>query len=477
MRPLRGRAPLALIAFIIVAVGGSGYAAAQDPLRLNHDPISFTDVIDAFDEGDPFDVNVHAGFRREQRNGSLRREAVDASRGVGRRVDLGDIEHVRNLLELGLDVGLFRDVMLYARLPIVLSDDRRIVASDSSANDQLVAPFPAYDSPTLGPLPGGAPHLFQLPFASPTRSGVDVLQLGLAFEPTNQARRPAMPTWMMLFELELGIGKVMKPCESGGVRRDPSTGEPVLVDGEPEPLSCDSGVNEGTHAFRFETRLSRRYRQFEPYGAFVFRFAWPGKAAEAFRAGGKLAGFQNDRPPVRGGLSAGVAFIPWENRATWQRFAVDLRADALYVSEGLDYSPLYDALGSSQHPYLREPNLEGIPRSAMDPGLRTVPFTGLTTVQAHAEIRGTLALEMQAARYVRFTVGSTFTWITEHALTFGDACNASASASGPDDPRIGGCLDGLLDPHYRGEVDSPGRRFRLDDAYGFDLFVRATAQF
>ncbi|MCU0674951.1 MAG: hypothetical protein MUE69_19440 [Myxococcota bacterium] len=452
-------------------------ASAQDPLRLNQDPTSFTDVIDAFDEGDSFDLNVHAGFRREQRNAVLRRETLDPTRGVGRTIELGDVEHVRNLLDLGLDIGVFRDVMLYGRLPIVLSDDRRIVAASGAPGDALIAPFPTYDSPTFGVVPGGSPPLFRMPFESPTRSGIDVLQVGLAFDLTNQARRPALPTWMMLFELELGIGKVMKPCEDGAVERDRSTGEPVLVDGATVPVSCDTGVSEGTHAFRFETRLSRRYRHFEPYGGFHFRYAWPGKAADAFRAGGRLEGFQNDRPPVRGGLTAGVAFIPWENRGTWQRFAIDLRADATYVSEGLAYSAVYDALGSSTHPYLAEPNLEGIPRVPNDPGLRTVPFTGLTTVQAHAQVRGTVAIEMQAARYVRFHVGATFNWLSEHALTYGDACNASASTSDPNDPRLGGCEDGLLDPHYRGEIDSPGRRFRLDDNLGFDLFVRATAQF
>lgn len=183
-------------------------ASAQDPLRLNQDPTSFTDVIDAFDEGDSFDLNVHAGFRREQRNAVLRRETLDPMRGVGRTVELGDVEHVRNLLDLGLDIGVFRDVMLYGRLPIVLSDDRRILAASPTAGDALIAPFPTYDSPTFGAVPGGSPPLFRMPFESPTRSGIDVLQVGLAFDLTNQARRPALPTWMMLFELELGIGKV-----------------------------------------------------------------------------------------------------------------------------------------------------------------------------------------------------------------------------------------------------------------------------
>ena len=48
------------------------------------EPIGYTQVADAFDEGDPIDVNVHLGFLRESQSSTVRREVVDASSGDGR---------------------------------------------------------------------------------------------------------------------------------------------------------------------------------------------------------------------------------------------------------------------------------------------------------------------------------------------------------------------------------------------------------
>ena len=451
-------------------------ASAQEELRLMNEPTSFTDVIDAFDEGDAFDLNVHVGFRRSRVAGTIQREVNDAGAASGRAADgfrdVGDWEHVRNVLELGVDVGLFRDVALFGRLPLVLRDEREVLRSGSAAE---VDPLLVERTPGAA----GDPQLFYLPYQSATRSGVSTVELGLAANLFNQGRRPSFPTWMMLFALELGIGDIMTPCTDGGVvQRDPGTGEP-LVDamGDPVPnQDCDGGVSEGTHAFRFESRLSRRYRHAEVYSGLMFRFPWAGRAEDAFSPAGSLAGYQNTRPPIRGSLSAGVALVPWENRETWQRFSVDLRGKATYVSEGRDYSPLFDALGTSQSPYLTDTQPEGYDASGNQVG-RQVAFNGLTDVQAHGEIGGTLAVEMQAARYVRFRFGANVMYVTPHLLTATDGRNPNASPEGDDDPRAGSCTEGLLNPAHRPVIDTPGQRFRLDGAVSFDLFVQAAAQF
>ena len=462
---------------VVGLLAGAAPAGAQeDTLRLNNDPIGYTDVIDAFDEGDPFDLNVHVGFRRSrvagtiQREGSLDPDIAGSGRGSQNFQDIGDWEHTRNILELGVDIGVFKDVMLFGRLPLVLRDSRRILTPGSSnfdeVNGALAEPLPET------PMPGTQPQLYYMPFESPTRSGLDRFEFGIAFDLLNQARDRHHPTWMLLLALDMGIGDRINACERDQVRRNPTTGEPV----DPaESVECDPGLSDGTHAFRLESRLSKRFAHLAVYSGLHFRFAWPGRAESQFRPGGDLAGYQNNLPPVRGGLTLGMAIIPWENRATWQRFSIDFRVDGTYVSEGRDYSPLYDAFGSSQHPYLTEPNYEGIPdRAAV---LNEVRFNGLTDVQAHGVFRGTFAVEMQAAKYVRFRVGTTLSYTTAHILTYTDSCNPNADPSGPTDPRIGRCAEGLLNPHHRPVLDTPGQRFRLDGAMGLDIFVRAVGQF
>ncbi len=443
-----------------------------------NESISFTDAIDALDENDPFDANVRVGFRRTLRRGTLQRETVDDSgglRGSANWLDVGDWEHVRNELELGLDVGIFRDVMLFGRLPLVLSDQREIVYPNGATG--------AVDTILQEPSAGRGMHqLYYMPFRSPTRSGIDSLRVGFAANPMNQARRPHLPTWLLSFELDLGIGEIMNACEDDQLERDPRTGEVTRdADGRTTPIDCSAGVSRGTHAFEFQSRLSRRYRHAEVFSSLLFRFEWAGRADKRFSPSGSLAGYQHQRPPVRGALSAGIAFIPWENRESWQRFSIDLRVTGTYVSEGRDYSPLYDALGSSQNRHLTVDNLEGVPADPGNPGgLRRVAFNGLTDVEAHGEFGGQFAIEMQASRYIRFRFGVDVAYITPHVITFTDGCDPGASSSGMGDPRNCDSSrpdEGLINPHHRPVIDRPGNRFRLDGGVALDLFVTAAAQF
>ena len=442
------RVSVVAVAFVLSCVAADAHAQ-DEPLRLMREPGSYTDVIDAADVLDPYDLNVRVAFRRVRESATLQRQTTGPAPSYA---DVADYERRRNVLELGADFGIYRDVALYARLPLVLVDGRNLKAPGGGA-----VAVPAYTGDTGDPL-------FQLPFASPDRSGLEYLAVGLAFSPMNQGRHRWQPTWTMLFEGRFSIGELIEPCAAGA--------------------DCGDGVSEGTHSISFENRFSRRYRDAELYGGLGFRFAWAGRVENRFAPGGDLAGYVNRRPPMRGNLTAGIELIPWEDRMKWQRLSFDLRASATYVSEGRDYSLLYDALGTSTNPLLTTPNYEGI-QPAMGPSydLAEVPFNGLTDVQAHGELAGTVAVAMQAARHVRFRFATTLTYVSPHVVTFTDACNASVDADGPDDPRTGaiggrgGCTDGIVDPHYRAVIDAPGQRFRVDDFFRLSFFVGATIQF
>lgn len=454
--------PRWVVVALSLVCASSAFAQGDDTLRLMREPTTFTDAIDAWDENDAFDANLHVGFQRRRTAGTIQRERGEGTaRDSANWTDIGDWEHVRNELVLGADIGIYRDLMVFARFPLVLSDTREVLYPEGIA--PATVDMELQEATTVTGEPAG---LYTMPFVSPTRSGVDTLHLGTAFNLLNQARRPAFPTWMMLFEFQLGIGDIMNPCEKG-------------VD------DCDQGVSRGTHAFRFESRMSRRYRYAEVYSGMLFHFEWAGRAEDRFSPSGGLSGYQNVRPPIQGAFTAGVAFIPWENRQSWQRFTIDLRLQGTYISEGRDYSPLFDALGSSQHPALAIDNLEGRPNGGSTAGIRRVPFNGLTDVEAHGKIGGTVAIEMQAARYVRFRFGLDVQYITSHIITFADGCNPNADVAGADDVRA--CIrngdgtanqdEGLLNPHHRPVIDRSGNRFRLDGAVDLNLFVGASAQF
>ena len=54
------------------SLGQSSEADGQ--LRLMREPHSYVDVVDAFDEDDPFDINITLGFRHVREWGTIQRE-------------------------------------------------------------------------------------------------------------------------------------------------------------------------------------------------------------------------------------------------------------------------------------------------------------------------------------------------------------------------------------------------------------------
>jgi hypothetical protein len=451
---LRGLGALA------VAVGmlAPGVLAAQEPdgkLRLMREPTSFTDVVDAFDDDDPFDVNVRVGYRHERSWGTIQREAVLGGFPSARPAAIASFEHTRNILDLQLDVGLYRDVALYVKLPVILSDDRRLSLDGNRA---------AVNESLAQGTSDGQP-LFSPDFRSPTRSGIDQIAVGFAWAITNQARDPHLPTWVVMAEGLFNVGDVMRACSADF--DDP--GSATRCNGGNNP-----GISRGTAGIQAEMRGSRRYRFVEPYMGLLFKMEWALAASDSFTGGaGNLSGFMNPRPPVEGEITFGMAFVPWERVDRFQRLTIDLRGSARYISEGHNYSPLFDALGTSASPDLRTPNTE-IPTG----GGREVHFMGLTDVQAHGRYGGRIMFDIRAAQYVQFVLGAGLFYTTPHFLTNTDACNPNVSTEDMfGEGRRGTCVQGISDPHYRPVIDDPGYRFQLNGLWSMDFMASAIARF
>ncbi len=437
--------------------------------EMMREPTSYVDVIDAFDDEDLFDINITAGYLRTWELGRIERQGADPM-GDGRNSQhwdgVANYERGINQLMLGLDVGIFRDLAVYARLPLILSDDRSLRAVSG------------FDPSTLDTPSDGALFSLDGGFNSPTRSGVDYLAVGLAWSILNQNRDATLPTWMVMIEGRFNLGDPMRACSGGGgalncnYRIAPSS--PDVPDPAP-PANQSAGVGRGMNALRIETRSSWRYEVIEPYAGLAFQIEWPGYSATNFIPQGDLQGYINELPPIVGRFTVGMAIIPFEDREHFQRFSIDLRLNGDYVSEGHDYSPLFDALGSSPNPHLSTRS-----RSCSGPGCPpggTIPFYGLTDTQSHGRFGGQLTLEMVAARYIRFSVLAGFMYSPPYVITQADACNPNVSPTGGDDPRRGSCDSGIINPHHRPAIDLPGVRFRMAEQWQVDLGVNVTATF
>lgn len=457
------------------AVAPAAAAAQQEDgnLRLMQEPTSYTDVIDAFDDDDPFDLNVRVGYRFERSWGTIQRETILEPSGDGsstfRPAAVAEFEHDRNILDLQLDVGLYEDLALFVKLPVILSDDRRLDHADKGSEAEHDALLQGVD---------GQP-LFDLPFRSPTRSGLDQVSVGLAWAIMNQFRDPHLPTWLVSVEGLFNAGEEMHACNDAE-RYDAN--ETYPAEGEPDDkyeTRCNGGdspgVSRGMMGLRAETRASRRFRVAEPYMGLMAEVEWPRRAGTLFEPAGDIAGFMNTMPPIEGEITFGVAFVPWERKDGFQRMTVDLRGSARYISEGRDYTPLFDALGTSPSPYLRQPNREAIPPADDN---RSVHYYGLADVQAHGRYGGRLLINIRAARYVEFLVGAGLFYTTPHLITFTDACNPNVNPTDPvGEGRTGQCSSGIINPHHRPDIDLPGNRFQLNGAWTVDFQASATARF
>lgn len=431
-----------------------GRAAHADETRLilMREPSPYTDVIDAADDDDRFDISAHLGYARSIDRGTLQREHTTAQ-GERKRSTFAHGEQVVSQLQLGVDVGLYKDWMAFLRLPLVLRDTRSLKRAEGVSTD--------FASALLSdPVPGSAElgSLMQLPVLSPSRAGFDYVGFGTALAVTSQERKPWLPTWVVMIEGRRAVGRLIRPCVQDAAgdnecRRDP--GDAVQGPLVAASKKTASGVSRGVSALSVETRVSKRFRYFEPYAGLAVLVEWASTAKKYFAPSGRRKGLNETAPPRQFTATLGSQFVPWEHRGRFQRAAADLRLYATYLTRGRDYTMLFDALGTSSHPAL------------------SGPADGVTEVGSAMRIGARLGMEVRAARYIRFAFGAGLSGVSAHPLTAASPC--STSARGGSDSGV--CQGFRPDPSYRATIDAPGRRFWIAEQLLIDLYASATAQF
>lgn len=489
------------------AVGAwSAHAVAEEPRtasepRLFTEPAEVTQVVDAFDEGDPFDANLSVGYMFSRHTSSILREtnrggAEYSSGGYTRgSLRVADAEEITHRLNLRADIGVYRDIALIVRMPVILANSRELSAPDHPDANA-----------TAGTPADGAIPLFGVPFESPSRSGIEYLALGIDVGIMNQYRDRSKPTWVTGFEVRLNVSEPMHACTEnpaagqvkcahpGDVNRNGrhdralDASRTIELEGS-QTGGRNPGVSRGVTGLSFHSYLSKRIKYIEPYGGFRMLAELPTSSSD-FDLTDLEASLVN-KPPLEGTMMAGLAIIPWEVRSDYRRATIDLRFTSTYRSEGRDYTELFDALGSSSAPSIRNPTWSEYMQgpddtSVINPDSQRVYFNGLTDVQQHIINRLSAEFTWQAARLVKFSVGAGLGIIQSHAITQDQACNASftsdATKSGPcrKDTTTevqGFAVTGVPNPNYRSSINAVGRRYVVDDSYDFDGWANATVMF
>lgn len=489
---------------------------ADEPRKVSEpsvlrEPAEVVQVVDAFDDDDLFDLHLSLGYQSTWKSAKILRESALTDAGFNdggyARANLNVAEFSQRVSRLNTraDIGLYKDLALVIRLPIILADDRELKGLSGSDKTQGYA---------IAGAPGE--QLFQLPFKSPTRSGVEYLAIGLEATPMNQARDSTKPTWLIGIEGRFDVSEAMHACSKnrtalnvnaglnpaatqeecayvsdvnrngvGGEYGGPEMGRPLegTFSGGRKP-----GVSRGVTALEGHTIVSRRVKYIEPYGGFRALFEFQNDSSDYGAT--DLKGSLVNHPPLRGSMIFGLNVIPWEIREAFQRLAFDTRFTGTYVSEGRDYSELFDALGSSDAASLRYPNFaEFQPGSSMgssvvNPNSQKVYFTGLTDVQQHGVYTLSSSVNWQVGEYVKFNLGASYTLTQAHFITFDQACNPDFAN---DLGKAGPCKNakpdgqegpsGIPNPNYRKSINDPGHRFKVSGSSDFDAWINATVMF
>ncbi|AKT42647.1 hypothetical protein [Chondromyces crocatus] len=450
-----------------------------------------TNVIDAFDDGDLFDINVSLGFQYFTKSARIRRETSVAGPGLSSGWYTSNLANVANYSETTtkliprIDIGIYKDLAAHISLPIIVNNSRELSSLDGSADN-------------AGYLLRGASgeQLFSLPFASPDRSGLEYLGLGLDVNIMNQARDRTKPTWLLGFEARLPVSKPMSACTTTPADGQVECAAPSDVNRNSQQDSTydgrdvaprSPGVGRGTVGLEFHTILSKRIKYVEPYGGFkaLFEFYATSDDYDLTNVQGSLV----NMPPIVGTVMLGMMFIPWENREKFGRLTFDMRVEGEYHSEGRDYSELFDALGSSAAPSLRNPQWASYREgpnntSVVDEGSQATYFTGLSNVQPFGSIRASASATWQASELVKFQFGVGFRHDGAHGIGGDQPCNPviknDLGRSGPcrrDDGGGAFTQTGIPNPNYRHSINAVGRRFYADAITTFDLFASGVVMF
>ena len=489
----------------------SSHALADEPIKTGEphvlsEPGEVTNVVDAFDGDDLFDLHLTLGYQYSTKSANIRRETaigdptlnpgLSTGNYTAGNMNVAKYEENTSRLLTRADIGLYKDIALFLRMPIILSNDRKLGDLNGSSGVQGIV---------LGGGPADTGPLFTLPFNAPQRSGIEYLALGLDFGLMNQFRDRSKPTWVAGFEVRLGVGEPMHACNANARApevecahysdfdrdNDPTKGNTTVPEGSFGP-ERKPGVSRGTTGLEIHSFISKRIKYIEPYAGFrtLFEFAQDKSDFGATDLKGSLV----NHPPLEGWIIAGLQVIPWEHREQFQRVTFDGRLAASYRSEGRDYSELFDALGSSTAGSLRRPSyasykaaMPGSSVSVADPASQRVYFTGITDVSAFMSTRASLSVTWQAGEYIKFTAGGAYTRQQSHVITADQPCNpdfgGDVGAGGPCRlEKSNGATTtitptGIPNPNYRPTIDAVGRRFRVDDANLWDAWVMGTVMF
>jgi hypothetical protein len=404
-----------------------------------------TRIATAFEEDNPFDLFIDVGFSHTQDRAKILREQLPVAPG-GTRVDAAELWYKRSdsRLDLQLTLGLWKDLQFTFGIPIVFAQNERwdFTSGSSTANSTITNNcLNANGTVIPGCLDGTVPPspLFQVPNQS-FRGGLGNLRFGLAYAFFNQAKDDTKPMWLVGIDYEAPTSKL----------RDPSQA----------PYSQDvrGNIGDKVHKYTLYTSLSRQIGLADPYfrAEVTLPVRGPGFYTNCSNPQlGNIGAPQNCgqdpwfrketgiQYPTEAGFLFGSEFLVYQQKAQGQSFAINLRTQGTYVSEGRYYNELTDVLQR------------------------------LNYSEAYFRVGGSLGVTASTTQNFHLRAMGTFLYNTDHAIT-AEPFGKDVSGNGAVDPVE---HPGEINPNFDYRTDFVSRQFRVSQSTTFRLDLSASFTF
>jgi len=384
-----------------------------------------TEVCDAADGDDPFDIDIDVTFHSLYNRSKIAREYWPLWDRTRSDIHQLDFKRVTYDMVYKVEVGLYHDVALYIDLPWIIQDKREI----KRAPGLTTLYYPPGTDPSQLPkmYPGNALPSDPSAGLSSERAGIGDMHLGVKWAAFNDERDDTKSVWVIGFDWTIPSGNLYRP-------------EQVVSGSEGE-------VGMGHHILTPFMLFSHRLGILDPYIGVNGSLPVQTKAA-------KNSGL---RLPYYGGFLAGTEVVPWESKSGMQRFTIDVGLWTTFFAE-------MDSKGAS--------NQRGAPNELTD-FLVAANGTGrqLGYTGQYTQFGVKLAFQFRAHEYFRFQTGVSLAHNTEHFLTGADPC-----IDGNDNGVCGETAD-TPNPYYSGVYDYPGLRLRVEETTLFQWWITLMATF
>lgn len=495
----------------------------------------FTDLLDAaddLDDGDPdtynpWDFHIEPSFSFDYTSSRVVREAPCVPDGHPSldnelveqnprliRDDTGDrcvaprivtnremdYRRMDSTLDLTLRAGLYKDLEFRANIPFVLQSSRELKyddqvvsssvdPSDDDIRDHAEDVFEPFADPDTEPRdrPGAytsALDQYQMhrfmnldnQYEGYNRSGLADPSIGIHWAPWSDYRDDTKATML------IGMDYTMPIAEQARHNND--------------------AVGKGLHEFSWKVASSKRFDWIEPY--FGAEYTLPIPATDSLYgpadnvAGPPGQGQVVTNAPHEGVFTVGTEFIPYEDPEVGARYAIDLRFQFGYVSEGRDYTPLFDHMtapdndcngmtiadvepqfdadGNLQNPgdvacswVIQQPSNSSPPTYDLEDAVENnrneeFAFTDLMTVDDYGTFAGQIGAYLQPTEYFQLRIVGGLRHHQSHLIT---NARTGRDSDQTDQDTVDMSNEAERNPAYNPAYDNSGDRFRVE---GFNIW-------